>query len=76
MAEAVKLLVTTGGGGRIARVNVLEVVPAALVALMVVANVPLAVGVPEISPVEPLTFKPFGSPVAPYPVGLLVATIW
>jgi hypothetical protein len=38
--------------------------------------VSLVVGVPEISPVEPLTLNPGGSPVASKLVGALSAVIW
>jgi len=38
--------------------------PAPLLALIVTLNVPVAVGVPEITPVLVLTFRPPGSPVA------------
>jgi hypothetical protein len=38
--------------------------PAPLLALMVTLNVPAVVGVPEITPVLLVTFRPAGSPVA------------
>jgi hypothetical protein len=38
--------------------------PAPLLAVIVTLNVPVAVGVPEITPVLVLTFRPPGSPVA------------
>ena len=50
-------------------------VPPLLVALSMIVDVPPTVGVPEISPVEVFTVSPAGSPVAPKPVGILVAAI-
>jgi hypothetical protein len=50
-------------------------VPDALVALIETFELPVAVGVPEIRPVE-LTVRPAGRPVAPKLVGELVAVIW
>ena len=52
--EAFKLLVITGGVGRMVTVNVSESVPPALIALMVATNVPVVAGVPETSPVDAL----------------------
>ena len=50
--------------------------PKALLALTTTGKSPLCVGVPTIWPV-PLTDRPVGRPVAPYPVIVgLVATIW
>jgi hypothetical protein len=49
--------------------------PAPLLALMVTLVVPAAVGVPEITPVLVLTFRPAGSGLALKLVGLLVAVI-
>jgi hypothetical protein len=46
-------------------VSVALPVPAMLVALTVTAEVPAAVGVPEINPVALLTVNPAGNPVAP-----------
>ena len=43
----------------------LEAVPPALVAVIVALNVPVAVGVPLITPVDVLTLKPEGKPLAP-----------
>ena len=58
------------------RVNVAEPVPAALVALSVTLNVPPdPLAVPEIRPVDVLTDRPPGKPVALKLVGLLVAVI-
>ena len=51
-------------------------VPALLVALNDMVEVPAPLGVPEISPVAVLTDKPAGKPVAPKLVGVLVAVIW
>lgn len=67
--DAVKALVIAGGGGRMRIGSVSELVPPALMALMVAPKVPVPIGVPEISPVEALTPKPGGSPVAPKLVG-------
>ena len=55
--------------------SVAEPVPPALVALMVTELVPVAVGVPEITPLEVLTLNPVGSPEALKLVGLLVAAM-
>jgi len=57
------------------RVSVAEPVPPALVALIVMLVLAAAVGVPVISPVDVLTLKPAGSPVALKLVGLLLAAI-
>ena len=51
-------------------------VPPALVALIVTEEVPVAVGVPEISPVLVFTESPAGRLLAPKLVGELVAVIW
>ena len=48
-------------------------VPRLLVALNVTADVPAAVGVPEINPVPVLMESPAGNPVAPKLAGLLLA---
>jgi hypothetical protein len=55
------------GAGGLPTVNVTVAVPVppALVALTVNAYVPVAVGVPEISPVLVFTVKNAGKPVAP-----------
>src|SRR5439155_1275812 len=50
-------------------------VPPALVALRVTVEAPAVVGVPEMSPVVPLSVRPAGNPVALKLVGLLVAVI-
>ena len=73
---AVVALVMTGAGAAMVRVSVAMPVPVELVALSVMVEVPAAVGVPEISPLEVLTDRPEGSPVAPKLVGELVAMIW
>jgi hypothetical protein len=74
----VALLVIAGGRGAAAIVNISVAlpVPPLLVALRVTLDVPAAVGVPEISPVEALTAKPAGRPDAPKLVGELLAVIW
>ena len=59
------LVITGVAGGLIVIVKVALPVPPALVALIVTVNVPEAVGVPEIAPVDVFTVKPAGSPVAP-----------
>jgi hypothetical protein len=45
--------------------NTLVPVPALFVAESVMLNVPVAVGVPLITPLEVFTFNPAGRPVAP-----------
>jgi hypothetical protein len=56
-------------------VSVAVPVPPALLALSVTEDVPVAVGVPEITPVVVLTLNPEGNPVALKLVGLLLAVI-
>ena len=56
-------------------VSVAEPVPPAFVALIVTLDVPAAVGVPEITPVEALTDNPVGNPRALKLVGEFVAVI-
>ena len=51
---ALNALVITGGVGRAVTVKVSEPVPPKLMALMVPTNVPVAVGTPEIWPVDAL----------------------
>ena len=58
-------LVITGFACATVSVRVAFPVPPLLVALSVTVELPAAVGVPEITPVEVLTDKPAGSPVAP-----------
>ena len=65
--------VTTGS--LTVRMRTAEPVPAALVAVIVMLDVPVAVGVPVIAPVEVFTVRPEGSSVAPKLVGLLLAAI-
>ena len=60
---------------RTVKVNGAVPVPAALVALKVTLDVPVAVGVPEMTPVAVLTESPGGNPAALKLVGLLVAVI-
>ena len=55
--------------------SIAEPVPPVLTALMVAVNVPLAVGVPEISPVDAVTPNPGGRPVAPKLLASLLAMI-
>jgi hypothetical protein len=50
-------------------------VPSPLVAEMVTVNVPVVVGVPEITPVLLLILKPAGKPFASNEVGVLDAMI-
>ena len=54
----------TGGARLTVSTNVLLPVPLALVAEIVILLVPIAVGVPLITPVEVLILKPAGKPVA------------
>jgi len=70
-------LVIAGAGveGAIVSDRVALPVPPLFVALSVTVEVPAAVGVPEIKPVEVLIVTPAGNPVAPYLVGELVAVI-
>ena len=53
-----------------------EPVPAEFVAEIATVEVPDAVAVPEMSPVELFTLRPAGKPVALKEVGLLFAEIW
>ena len=61
---------------RIVMVRLALPVPPVLIALMVDGNVPVAVGVPEINPVEASRPSPAGNPAALKLVGLLLALIW
>ncbi len=63
----------TGVAEPIVKVKVVVTDPAAFVAPMVIANVPIAVGVPEMTPESKLRLSPAGSPVALKVVGLLLA---
>ena len=76
MPKTDKPLVIRGGAGRMVRVKTPEPVPPTLMALMLASNVPVAVGVPDINPVDELIANPSGNPVASKPVGLLFAVIW
>src|SRR5690242_16633139 len=51
-------------------------VPALLVALKIMVETPVAMGVPEIRPVAVFTPRPAGNPDAPKLVGKLAAVIW
>ena len=78
MPLAVNELLITGAGGFAAAtvsVNVAVPVPPALVALKLMLEVPVALGVPEMTPVEVLTERPDGKPVALKLVGVFVAVI-
>ena len=62
---AVPALVITGAGGELmVIVKVALPVPPALVALIVTVNIPVAVGLPEITPVDVFTLSPTGKGVA------------
>lgn len=58
---AVAALVITGIGGLMVKRRKAVPVPPVLVAPMIAVDVPDAVGVPEITPVEVLTLSPDGS---------------
>jgi hypothetical protein len=58
-------LVTTGAGALIVSVKVAFPVPPLFVALSVTLEAPVAVGVPEISPLVVLMLNPSGNPAAP-----------
>lgn len=61
---AVRELVMTGLAKTAVRTNVSVPVPPALVAPRVIELVPVAVSVPEMSPVVVFTLNPEGNPVA------------
>ena len=65
MPLAVDALVIDGAATATVSVSVAVPVPVPLVALSVTVEVPDAVGVPEIRPVDALTERPDGRPVAP-----------
>ena len=65
-----------GAGGTTVITNVAVPVPPALLALIVTLVVPVALGVPLITPVLVFTLSPPGNPVAPKLVGLLLPAIW
>ena len=54
----------TGIAALIVIVNVFVPVPVTLIALIVTLDVPAAIGVPLITPVDVFTLKPAGKPVA------------
>jgi hypothetical protein len=64
-----------GGGVLMVSASVLVPVPIAFVALNVTLTIPVAVGVPLISPVPVLMINPFGNGEALKVVGDLVAAI-
>jgi hypothetical protein len=71
-------LVTTGAGSTApltVRVRLAVPAPPELTALIATTEVPAAVGVPLIAPVEVLTESPEGNPVALKLVGELVAVM-
>jgi hypothetical protein len=72
---ALSALVMTGLAGLTVRLSVADPVPPALVALIVTLEVPAAVGVPEINPLDVFTDSPAGSPLALKLVGVLLAVI-
>ena len=72
---ALLALVIAGAGTETVKVSVAVPVPPPLLALKVTVEVPAAVGVPEITPVAVFTVNPAGNPVAPKPMGELVAAI-
>ena len=61
---AVAELLMTGTGAVTVNVKVLVPVPPALVALKLMVDVAMVVGVPEMTPVVVLILNPAGSPVA------------
>jgi hypothetical protein len=65
VALAVATLVIEGAAITTLNVSVALPAPVAFVALSVTVDVPVAVGVPEISPLLVLTLKPAGNPAAP-----------
>ena len=73
---AAKALVIEGVGGTTVITKVAVPVPPALLALTVRLVVPVALGVPLITPVLVFTLNPAGSPVAPKLIGLFVPAIW
>ena len=69
-------MVTDEDAATIVMETLAEPVPAEFDAEMVTVDVPAALGVPEINPVEVFTLKPAGKPVALKDVGVLLAMIW
>ncbi len=57
-------LVMTGAGGLTVIPSVANTVPPALVALIATEEIPVATGVPEMTPVPALMERPVGRPVA------------
>ncbi len=74
-AVAVVTLVTTGVGLFTVRTKVAVPVPLGLVAPIMMLDVPLATGVPDMSPEVEFSDRPAGNPVALKLVGELVAAI-
>ena len=72
---AARALVIEGAGGTTVITKVAVPVPPALLALIVTFVVPVALGVPLITPVLVFTLNPVGNPVALKLVGLFVAVI-
>ena len=72
---AVVALLIAGAGELTVNVKVADPVPLALVAPNVTVEIPTAVGVPVIFPVDVLIAKPAGNPVALKLVGLLLAVV-
>ena len=72
---AVRTLVMEVDAGGMVSTKVAEPEPPALVAKRVGENVPVTVGVPEMTPVAVFTLNPVGSEVALKLVGLLVAVM-
>ena len=66
----------TGAPTAITRLTVSLPVPPPFVAFTFTVDVPAAVGVPEISPLDAFTLNPAGKPVAAKLVGEFVAVIW
>ena len=56
------MIVGITGAGLMTMLSVLVVFPATFSALTVKLNVPIAVGVPDITPVVPFKLKPVGRP--------------
>lgn len=77
MALTLVELVITGAAAaaETVSVRVAAPVPEPLVAVIETLKVPAAVGVPEITPVDVLTLRPAGKPVAAKFVGEFVAVI-
>ena len=69
------LLITGTPAGFTVKVSVADPVPLALIATIVTELEPVAVGVPEITPVLVFTDRPTGSPAALKLLGLLDAAI-